>query len=216
MKKLAIAMSFLAFVSNCASGTQFAKGSAYNPETSKVVTMAVFDMSTNATADSKDESNKVFGSIAQTQVGNIYGNLIPGGDLTIKAAEKLGMKKDLDNAIGKLTEAVVNSNSVDPETTKVFSKIANKLGVEALAFPLVSGNKNDMVGDPGVVYRFVVYDVRNPGIQYVAQTKPVKVSAFLYEKSDENQKKSLITAAATNAVDDLFTVVKAELEKNKK
>lgn len=216
MKRTLILISIMAFIGNCASGTQFAKGAVYNPDTSKVVSMAVFDMSTNETADLKDESNKIFDSISQSQVGNIYGNIIPGGELTVKAAEKLGIKKDLDKATGKLTQAIVNSNSVDAETTKIFSKIANKIGVEALAFPLVSGNKEGMTDGTGVVYRFVVYDVRNPGIQYVAQTKPVTVSPLLYDKADEKQKKSLISAAATSAIDDLFSVVKKELEKSKK
>lgn len=217
MKKIVLAMGFVTFVLNCASGgVQFSKGSVYNPETTKVVTMAVFDMSTNSTADSSDESNKIFGSIAQAEVGDIYGNLIPGGELTIKAAEAIGVKKDLDSAIGKLTEAIVNSNSVDPNTTKVFSKIAKKMGVEALAFPLVSGNKDKMVSGEGVVYRFVVYDVRNPGIQYVAETNPVTVNSFMYDKSNDAQKKSMVSASATKAVNDLFGTVKEEISKLKK
>ena len=95
---------------------------------------------------------------AKSAKGSIYGSLIPGGDITIKAAEALGIKDELDKAIGKLTEAIVNSNSVDPKTTEIFAKIAVKLGVEALAFPLVSGTKDAMTKDSGLTYRFAVYD----------------------------------------------------------
>ena len=200
------------------SSTQvgFQKGKSFNPDTKKVVTMAVFDMGSSATGSSDDESNKTFGTIAQTEVGSIYGSLIPGGDITIKAAEALGIKDELDKAIGKLTEAIVNSNSVDPKTTEIFAKIADKLGVEALAFPLVSGTKDAMTKDSGLTYRFAVYDVRNSGIQYVAQIDSVTVNSMMYEKADANQKKALVSAAASKAVNSLFAKVKEELAKEKK
>jgi hypothetical protein len=200
------------------SSTQvgFQKGKSFNPDTKKVVTMAVFDMSSSTTGSSDDESNKTFGTIAQAEVGNIYGSLIPGGEITIKAAEGLGIKAELDKAIGKLTEAIVNSNSVDPKTTEVFAKIAVKLGVEALAFPLVSGTKDAMAKDPGLTYRFAVYDVRSSGIQYIAQIDSVTVNNMVYDQADANQKKAMISAAATKAVNSLFAKVKEELAKEKK
>jgi hypothetical protein len=206
----------LATIGCASTEVGFERRKSFNPNTKKVVTMAIFDMSTNATGASDDESNKVFSSIAQTEVGNIYGSLIPGGDLTVKAAEGLGIKGELDKAMGKLTEAIVNSNSIDPKTTEIFAKIADKIGVEALAFPLVSGTKDAMASDRGLTYRFAVYDVKDAGIQYVAQIDSVSVNSFMYEKSDANQKKALISGAATKAVNSLFTKVKEELAKIKK
>jgi hypothetical protein len=50
----------------------------------------------------------------------------------------------------------------------------------------------------------------------VAQIDSVSVNSFMYEKSDANQKKALISGAATKAVNSLFTKVKEELAKIKK
>ena len=188
----------------------------FNPETKKVVTMAVFDMSSKAVGASDDESNKVFSSIAQAEVGNIYGSLIPGGDATIKVADALKIKSEFDKAMGNVTEAIVNSNSIDPKTTEVFAKVASKIGVDALAFPLVSGAKNGLAQAPGLTYRFAIYDVKDAGIQYVAQINSVTVNSMLYEKADETQKKALISTAATQAVNALFAKIKEELAKTKK
>lgn len=202
---------------SCASvaGVKFQKGEKFNPKTSKVVTMAVFDMSQNKVGDTEDETIKLFGSIASAQVGSIYSSLIPGGEATLKAAEAVGVKDDLDKAMGNLTEAVVNANSVDFKTTEVFAKIAIKVGAEALAFPLVSGGKDALLADGGVVYRFVIYDIRNPGIQYIAQSEPAQLNKFFYEKADENQKKAMVSTTATNSINALFDKIKEELNKEK-
>ncbi len=212
MKKLTI-LSLLYFLVSCAgAGVRFQKYDKYDPKIARVVTMAVFDMGSNTSAKSEEEHVKLFGSIAQTQVGSLHGSLIPGGDLTLKAAEAIGLKKDLDTAVGKMTEAIVNSNSIDPQTTIVFAKIAAKLGVEGLAFPLVSGGKDSFTSG-GVSFRFVLYDVRSSSLVYVAQTEPIEISSLIYDKADDTQKNAMVSSASTKAVNDLFNAVKKGLEK---
>jgi hypothetical protein len=202
----------ISLIMNCGtSEVRFEKRAKFNPNTTKVITMAVFDTSTSTTAAADDESLKAFGALAQKEVGSIYGNLIPGGDLTIKAAEAIGIKKELDTALGKLTEVIVNGNSLDPKTTEIFAKLAQYLNVEALAFPIASGGKTKL-SDGGVVYRFVVYDVRDPGIQYVGETSVVEVSSLaLSAAPDDQQKNTILAAATTKAVNGLFAKIKAEL-----
>jgi hypothetical protein len=212
MKKL-ISLSLLLPLIACAGGgVRFQKSDKYDPKIARVVTMAVFDMGTNSAAKSEEEHVKIFGSIAQTQVGSLHGSIIPGGDLTLKAAEAIGLKKDLDTAVGKMTEAIVNSNSVDPQTTVVFAKIAAKLGVEGLAFPLVSGDKSSFTSG-GVSFRFVLYDVRTSSIVYVAQTEAIEINSFVYDKADDTQKNAMVSSATSKAVNDLFGAVKKGLEK---
>lgn len=202
---------------NCGSAeVRFEKRNKFNPDTTKVVTMAVFDTSTSSTAAADDETLKAFGSLSQTEVSSIYGNLIPGGELTTKAAETLGIKKELDSALGKLTEVIVNGNSLDAKSTEIFAKLAQNLKVEALAFPIASGGKNNL-SSGGVIYRIVVYDVRDPGIQYIAQTSLVEVSSLALSAAPDEQKKNAILAAATTkAVNSLFAKIKSELNTSKK
>ena len=118
--------------------------------------------------------------------------------------------------MGNVTEAIVNSNSVDPKTTEIFAKLATKIGVDALAFPIVSGTKEGLKQAPGLTYRFALYDVKDASIQYVVQIDSVMVNSMLFEKADDNQKKVLISTAATQAANALFAKIKEELAKPKK
>ncbi|MCW7474574.1 hypothetical protein [Leptospira levettii] len=215
MTKIKFTIYFiLIFLVSCGtSALRFQKTNKFNPNVKNVITMAVFDMSTNSVASSDDEVLKTFGSISQAKVGEIYGNLIPGGDLTVKAAETLGIKKELDTAMGKITEAIVNSNSLDPKTTEVFAKLAQYLKVDALAFPLASGGKANME-NPGITFRFVLYDTKNAGIQYWAEVDAVSINALsLKAAPDEKAKTALYVASATKGINALYDGISAEIEK---
>ncbi len=214
LKYKILILSILIFAVNCGtSAIRFQKTEKFNPKVKSVVTMAVFNMGTKSVADSKDEVLDTFGKISQTKVGEIYGSLIPGGDLTVQAADALGVKKDLDAAMGKITEAIVNANSLDTKTTEVFAKIAEYMKVEALAFPLASGGK-DSIGNEGITFRFVLYDTKNPGIQYWAEVDAVTINALsLKAAPDEKAKTALYLSAATKGINALYSGISSEIEK---
>jgi hypothetical protein len=217
LKIISISVFMVLLTINCATGREvkFVKKDDMKFKFNKILTMTVYDMSKNTGADMEDESNKIFGNVSQAEMANIYGGIIPGGELTSKAAESLKIKDKFDEAMKKITEAIVNSNSVDTDTTKIFAAIAEKMGVDAMAFPLVSGGKDSMSTDSGVTYRFALYNVNNPRIEYIAQVDGIKVNPFIYEKADDNQKKALISASSTEGVNSIFSKVKEEIEKEK-
>ncbi|MDF3818544.1 hypothetical protein P3G55_01455 [Leptospira sp. 96542] len=195
------------------SNVRLIKTDNFNPHTSVVATMPVYDTSTGASADPNDESLKTFGKIAQSEVGYIYGNFIPGGEATLVAAESLGVKEELTAAMGNIAEVALHEQTLNPKSKEVFALLADHFRVEALGFPIATGGKSKMVSE-GVVYRFVVYDVKNYGIQYLAETPLIEIGSFSLGQADDDKKiTALVVSKAVGASNYLFSKIKNELHK---
>ena len=231
-----LGLAFMIMQCSSSSVLTFKKEDGFNKNTKKVLTLSVYNMQEGKAAGKDDQALYAFGNLAASKMGDIYGSLIPGGELVDKAAEELKIKDKWEDALGELSKLFSNTSSgadagagsgnniestivaMLPGTVDVLNTVAKKMGVDALALPVATAGMKVLEGGITVELGICLYDVRSGKVQYRASIRDVGITGLTYEglKNDKDKLKKAIIGAVTDAGNKLMGLVEtkvAELSK---
>ncbi len=212
--------ALLAFaIAGCASTSEITvqKGPAFGAETKRVVTLSVYDVQAGS-VPSDDAALDAYQKYISGEMTSIYGAAIPGGSLVQTAAEKIGLKDKLNQAMSKITQAALagaqGGSVLDEGAGMALIKIAETLGVDAFCFPFSEGGYSTIKSGQPISVGVALFDVRTRSLQYSGKITSISVSnmVLMGMQGDDAKIKpvaiSLITKSGRALMDQIRTELK--------
>lgn len=207
----------LAFLTACSGNSAIVKkGESFNKDAQKVVTLSAYNLVTKS-APADDAVLSKYQAYISSAMGDIYGKLIPGGIVIDKIAKELGVQDKFELVLGKMTEFALNPQGAGlGEMKKIMVDIAAKAGVDAFAFPVVTGGKEIMTAGQKIDLYVIVYDLKTDKIQFMAKNEVIISSLALKgAQGDQEKLTKLAESQILSAASDMMDKVKKDLFESK-